>query len=81
MTMRKVGNQGRVTIAKSIRDELHIRAGDRTFQRVEGGRIVIEILPGRHRRSLRGVLRDKVGQQPADESWSALRDAAWNSGY
>jgi AbrB family looped-hinge helix DNA binding protein len=76
MTSR-VGERGQITIEKAIREELAIYAGDETVQRVEDGRIVIEVIPGRHRRSLRGALRDKVTQRPADEDWAALRDAAW----
>jgi hypothetical protein len=38
---------------------------------------VIEVIPGLHRRSLAGVLRDQVRRVPPDESWDALRDAAW----
>ncbi len=73
----RVGDRGQITIEKAIREELGIYAGDETFQRVEGGRIVIEVVPGRHRRSLAGSLRDKVARLPPDESWEALRDAAW----
>jgi len=72
----RVGERGQITIEKSIREELGIYAGDDAVQRVEDGRIVIEVVPGRHRRSLAGTLRDKVGRQPADESWEALRRAA-----
>ena len=72
----KVGERGQITIEKAIRDELAIHAGDETFQRVEDGRIVIEVIPGRHRRSLAGALRGKVGRTPADESWTAIREAA-----
>jgi AbrB family looped-hinge helix DNA binding protein len=50
-----VGERGQVTIDKAIREELGIRAGDEAVQRVEDGRIVIEVVPGRHRRSLFGV--------------------------
>jgi AbrB family looped-hinge helix DNA binding protein len=75
----KVGERGQITIAKAIREELGIYAGDETVQRVEDGRIVIEVVPGRHRRSLAGVLRDKVTVTPPDESWQALRDAAWET--
>jgi AbrB family looped-hinge helix DNA binding protein len=75
----RVGERGQITIEKSIREELAIYAGDETIQRVENGRIVIDVVPGRHRRSLAGSLRDKVGRTPADESWDALRDAAWGS--
>ena len=76
MTSR-VGERGQITIEKAIREELVIYAGDETVQRVEDGRIVIEVVPGRHRRSLAGSLRDKVGRTPPDESWEALRAAAW----
>jgi AbrB family looped-hinge helix DNA binding protein len=75
MTSR-VGERGQITIEKAIREELAIYAGDETVQRVEDGRIVIEVVPGRHRRSLAGSLRDKLGRTPDDESWQALRDAA-----
>ncbi len=75
----RVGERGQITITKAIREELGIYAGDETVQRVEDGRIVIEVVPGRHRRSLAGSLRDKVGRRPEDETWSVLRDAAWNA--
>ena len=73
----KVGERGQITIEKAIREELSIYAGDETVQRVEDGRIVIEVVPGRHRRSVAGRLRDKVGRAPEDESWDRLRAAAW----
>jgi len=75
----RVGQRGQITIEKAIREELAIYAGDETVQRIEDGRIVIELVPGRHRRSLAGSLRDKVGRQPPDETWEALRDAAWET--
>ncbi len=75
----RVGERGQITIEKSIREELAIHAGDEAVQRVEDGRIVIEVIPGRHRRSLAGSLRDKVGRTPSDESWDALRTAAWET--
>jgi AbrB family looped-hinge helix DNA binding protein len=78
MTSR-VGDRGQITISKAIREELGIYAGDETVQHVEDGRIVIEVVPGRHRRSLAGSLRDKVTRRPADESWPALREATWST--
>jgi len=78
MTSR-VGERGQITIEKAIREELAIYAGDEAVQRVEDGRIVIEVIPGRHRRSLAGSLREKVGRRPDDEAWPALRDAAWET--
>ena len=78
MTSR-VGDRGQITIAKAIREELGIYAGDETVQRVEDGRIVIEVVRGRHRRSLAGSLRDKATRRPKDESWPAIRDGAWRA--
>jgi AbrB family looped-hinge helix DNA binding protein len=78
MTSR-VGERGQITIEKAIREQLAIYAGDEAVQRVEDGRIVIEIVPGRHARSLAGVLREHVGRWPEDESWEVLRTAAWDS--
>ena len=75
----RVGERGQITIEKAIREELDIYAGDETVQRIEDGRIVIEVVPGRHRRSMAGALRDKVGRLPPDESWDALRRDAWET--
>ena len=75
----KVGERGQITIEKAIRAELAINAGDVAIQRVEDSRIVIDIVPGRHRRSLAGSLRNKIGRSLADESWGAVRDAAWRA--
>jgi AbrB family looped-hinge helix DNA binding protein len=75
----RVGERGQITIEKAIREELGIYAGDETVQRVEDGRIVIDVVPGRHRRSLAGSLRGKVTRQPEDEAWTTLRAAAWET--
>jgi AbrB family looped-hinge helix DNA binding protein len=75
----RVGERGQITIEKAIREELGIYAGDETVQRVEDGRIVIDVVPGRHRRSLAGSLRDKVTRKPRDEDWARLRAAAWET--
>ena len=74
--MSRVGERGQITIDKAIREELGVYAGDKTVQRVEDGRILIEVVPGRPRRSLVGVLAAHA-HPPADESWDAIRDAAW----
>jgi AbrB family looped-hinge helix DNA binding protein len=71
-----VGERGQVTIEKSIREELGVYAGDRAVQRIEDGRVVIEFVPGPHRRSLAGVLRDKARPVGDDSSWEVVRDRA-----
>ena len=48
-------------------------------QRREDGRIVIDVVPGRHRRSLAGSLKSEARRHPDDESWDALRRAAWET--
>lgn len=75
----QVGERGQITIQKAIREELGIYAGDEAVQRVEDGRIVIDVVPGRHRRSLAGSLKAKITRRPDDESWEALRQAAWET--
>lgn len=71
-----VGERGQVTIEKAIREELGVYGGDIAVQRLEGRRVVIEFVPAPHRRSLAGALHDKITRRPADETWSAIRDAA-----
>jgi len=71
-----VGERGQVTIEKAIREELGVYAGDVAVQRVEGRRVVIEFVPAPHRRSLAGILRDKVRRIPDDESWEAISELA-----
>lgn len=72
----RVGERGQITIEKALREELGIYSGDQAIQRIEDGRIVVEFVPGPHRRSLAGVLAEKVARQPPDETWDALREAA-----
>ena len=74
--MTRVGERGQITLEKRIRDELGIYAGDQAIQRLENGRVVVEFVPGRHRRSLAGALRDKVTRWPESEEWDVLREAA-----
>jgi AbrB family looped-hinge helix DNA binding protein len=73
----RVGERGQITIDKAIREELGIYAGDEAVQRIEDGRIVIDMIPGRHSRSLAGAAKPHIKRRPKDESWDALRDAAW----
>ncbi len=72
----RVGERGQITLEKRIREELGVYAGDQAIQRVENGRIVVEIVPGRHRRSAAGILRDKVKTWPPNEDWKSIREAA-----
>jgi AbrB family looped-hinge helix DNA binding protein len=75
----RVGERGQITLEKAIREELGIHAGDEAVQRVEDGKIVIEVVPGRHGRSLASSLAQKTQRRPSDESWEALRQDAWET--
>jgi len=75
----RVGERGQITIEKCIREELGVYSGDQAIQRVEDGRVIVEFVPGPHRRSLAGVLAGKVTKRPQDESWDALREATANT--
>lgn len=77
----RVGERGQVTIEKAIREQLGVYAGDQAFQRVENGRVVIDFVPAPHRRSLAGILRDKVTRWPEDDSWEAIKAAAAETPY
>ena len=72
----RVGERGQITIERAIREELGIHAGDEAVQRIEDGRLVVEIVPGRRRRSLAGALKPHVTRRPVDESWTAISAAA-----
>ena len=74
-----VGERGQITIEKAIREELGVYAGDLAVQRIEDGKVVIEFVPAPHRRSLAGVLRDKVRPVVDDSDWQAVRDYADNT--
>ena len=81
--MSRVGERGQITIDKAIRDELGIRAGDETIQHVEDGRIVVEVVPGRHRRSLVGVRATDPPRRPdevVDARTQATGEAADSDG-
>ncbi len=73
----KVGERGQITIEKAIREELGVYAGDQAVQWVEDGHLVVTFVPAPHRRSLFGILADKLTKHPEnEEDWSALIEEA-----
>ena len=73
-----VGTKGQVTIEKEIRDALGVQPGWRAIQRLEGGQVVIEFRPPKHRRSLYGALAGKAKRTfPTPEDLEAAFDEAW----
>ena len=58
---------------RRIRDELGVYAGDQAVQWVEEGHLVVTFVPAPHRRSLFGILADKITKHPENEDdWTAL---------
>jgi AbrB family looped-hinge helix DNA binding protein len=43
----RVGERGQITITKAIREQLGICAGDEVVQRIDDGRVIVEIVPAR----------------------------------
>jgi len=71
--MATVGERFQLVIERDVRRRLGVRSGDRAFETIENGRLVITFLPPRHRRSLMGSLAVPDGFGPAPEM-SVLRD-------
>ncbi len=73
-----VGERYQITIDKKVRDELGVKPGDRAFERVEDGRLVIDFLPRPHNESLLGVLKGHA-TKPIEpiEDWTAVKERAW----
>ena len=70
-----VGERFQITLDKKIRGQLGIKPGDRAIERVEGGRLVVDFVPGPHRDSLLGALT-VPGMAPITD-WQALNELAW----
>lgn len=74
-----VGNKGQITIEKEIRDALGVQPGWRAVQRLVNGRVELQFLPPRHRRSLRGILGNPHGVRlESDEEFQAAVARAWD---
>lgn len=74
--MATVTSKGQITIPKEVRDDLHLRPGDRVeFRRDAGGTFVLRPV----RRSildLAGMLRYRGRPVPVEEMDAAIRKAA-----
>ena len=73
-----VGERFQVTIDRAIRERLGIEPGDLAVERIEDGRLVIEFVPQRHDRSLRGILKSPTVPAGSTDS-GAEKQAAWRA--
>lgn len=76
MTSR-VGARGRITLDRSVREDLGIQPGWRVLQRRVGNHVELHFLPPPHEPALLGVLADPSGPSfPTEEALQAAMDAA-----
>ena len=74
----KVGERYQITIDKLVRERLGVQPGDLAVERVEDGLLVVEFMPRRHDRSLRGILR-RAPVLPGSTNSTAEKEAAWTA--
>jgi AbrB family looped-hinge helix DNA binding protein len=75
--MAKVGERGRITIDKKIRDQLCIRPNDIAVQEAVDGHLVVYFIPAPHRRSLYGILKPRPKKPIKD--WRRAKEGAWDA--
>ncbi len=74
-----VSPKGQVVIAKEIREKLGVKPGWIAVQRLVDDHVEIYFLPPPHRRSLKGLLADKIQTRLSAEDWPADRERAWRA--
>jgi bifunctional DNA-binding transcriptional regulator/antitoxin component of YhaV-PrlF toxin-antitoxin module len=74
-----VGPKGQVIIAKPIREQLGIKQGWMTIQRLVNDHVEIYFIPPEHDRSLKGYLAQHVKQSLPDSAWRRTRAEAWGA--
>ncbi len=76
--MATVGERYQLVIERHARETLKVRPGDRAVEIVDGDRLIVTFLPGRHRRSLRGRLggRGRIADFADYRDGDALSGAA-----
>ncbi len=72
-----VGQKGQVVIEKALRDALGLQPGYVAVQKLVNDHLEIYFYPPEHKRSLRGVLANKIQKPMVTTDWQAVREAAW----
>jgi AbrB family looped-hinge helix DNA binding protein len=76
----RVGTKGQVVIEKDLRDQLGIKPGARTFQRVVDGKLEISF---EHNESFAGVLRPFIRPEVLEKleklDWHEIKERAWEA--
>jgi bifunctional DNA-binding transcriptional regulator/antitoxin component of YhaV-PrlF toxin-antitoxin module len=78
-TTRVVGKEGKVVIAKPIRDSLGLAPGWISIQRLVDDHVEFYFLPPDHRESLKGCLAPYIKAQiPPGDAWQEARERGWS---
>ncbi len=76
-----VGPKGQVVIAKDIREQLGVKPGWQTLQRLVDDHLEVYFIPPEHSATLKGILAEHSEVRvPPGEEWENARAAAWNKG-
>ena len=74
-----VGPKGQVVIAKDIREQLGVKPGWQTLQRLVDDHLEVYFIPPEHNASLKGKLAEySEVRVPLGEEWQKARTSAWN---
>lgn len=76
----RVGTKGQVVIEQHIREKLGVEPGMLAVQQLVGDHVELRFVPGRHRRSLAGVLRPYITPRPDlydPEAFKAALEESW----
>lgn len=72
-----VGQKGQIVIEKALREALGLQPGYFAVQKLVSDHIEIYFYPPEHKRSLRGLLANKIQKRMATDDWQAVREEAW----
>lgn len=73
-----VGSKGQIVIEKALRNALGLQPGYIAVQKLVGDHIEIHFYPPEHKRSLHGILAEKIRKRIDTSDWQQVREAAWN---
>jgi AbrB family looped-hinge helix DNA binding protein len=74
MTLSRISAKGQITLPKKVRQELHVKPGDRVLFLVEETSVVPQALAASSAHALAGSLRRYAGARPTGPARAAARE-------
>ncbi|MCX6045878.1 MAG: AbrB/MazE/SpoVT family DNA-binding domain-containing protein [Chloroflexi bacterium] len=74
-----VGQKGQIVIEKTIREALGLQPGYVAVQKLAGDHVEIYFYPPEHKKSLRGILADKIKRPAPTTEWAIIREQVWSA--